>query len=254
MLFTLTNFLHSCNRFQSLFWELFLPTYCASCENLIQRDAGIFCSDCWSDLVFIHQKSCIQCQEPLPEQAIIHTKCISCVTSPPSYDHIHARYQYEEKIRNIIVSYKNNNAYYYRHFLANTLRGLWSEIIKNHDEPILSLVPVHKKKLWSRGYHPLAMLAYSNNWHKSSFYIPDLCKKLTYTKEQKFLNKKQRFRSIRNSFTFNKKYHSHIHNRTIVFIDDVVTTGATLNELARICKQHGAKKVIGITIARTIIS
>lgn len=124
-----------------------------------------------------------------------------------------------------------------------------------NDFDIIISVPSHKKQLMKRKYNQATMLAkqYSKLIKNRNFYS-DFLIKVKHTNPQTNLRKKERENNLNKAFELNKKYHSLIKNKRILLIDDVTTTGATLNNCAKILKKNGASKVFALTIAKTAFS
>lgn len=159
-------------------------------------------------------------------------------------------FRYNDKIRNMIVDYKfNDKSYLYRTFV---------EII-DHDEKAITFlknadiiipIPIHKKRYKSRGYNQCCLIANKIcNKIDGIEYRDDILIKVKNINPQSALNKKERKENIRGAFYVNKL--QDLKNKKILLIDDVYTTGNTVNECARILKLvTNCEKINVFTIAK----
>ena len=133
---------------------------------------------------------------------------------------------------------------------------LWSDsILKEISKEIDYIIPVplHRFKLWQRKYNQAAILA---NEISKKIKVPALnlaLEKIVYTPPQVSLTKIQRKQIVKNIYKTRKKYLPQINNKAILLIDDVYTTGSTINECAKLLKKSGSSKVFVVTISRTTI-
>ena len=120
--------------------------------------------------------------------------------------------------------------------------------LKNSD--LIIPVPIHFLKRLKRKYNQTEILANHLSKLSNTEYEPRILRKSKRTKSQEGLSRKQREENIKNSFSINEKFASKLKNKKIALIDDVLTTGSTVNECTRILKKSGAKSVTVITVAR----
>lgn len=113
----------------------------------------------------------------------------------------------------------------------------------------ISFVPIHKKRLQERGFNQTQLIA-ENLARCKNIPVCDCLKKVVHTSRQaQSKNRQERLQKMRGSFAVQTKQLGKINNASILIIDDVLTTGATLNECAKILKQSGVKQVFGLAVA-----
>ncbi len=117
-------------------------------------------------------------------------------------------------------------------------------------DTIISPVPLHKSKLKARGFNQAEEIAKHLAISLNLLFVPDILIKTKKTPAQMSLNKKERGKNVIGSFMVNPKKREKIANKKIFLVDDVLTTGATLQECARILKQNNVSEVWGIVVAR----
>ena len=163
------------------------------------------------------------------------------------YDEMMYLFSYKD-VRKLILKYKFNNGA----FLSNTFSKI---ILKNKNlcrnlkfYDIIIPVPMYKIKKQKRGYNQTELI--TKNIAKNLKIQEDskVLLKIKNTRTQSKLNEKQRYENIKNVFYI--KDNEKIKNKNIILFDDIITTGATINECAKILKQNGASKVIVLAIAK----
>lgn len=229
--------------------EIIFPNQCISCNVLIGQE-GIFCISCWQKLQFITEPKCKICSQPFEFKIDDNLTCPRCLSTKPSFDKTIVALRYNSIIKKIIKNFK----YYDNIFLAKKLIGfLLNKItleINNFD--IICAVPLHKSRLKSRKFNQSILLAkeIEKKFNKKLYY--DLIFRTKNTATQASLKSKERTKNLKNAFAFNEKYSSLIKNKKILLIDDVMTTGVTVENCAKILKKAGAQKVIVVVVAKRV--
>ena len=110
-------------------------------------------------------------------------------------------------------------------------------------------VPLYKTKYRERGYNQSDYICTGINRYLDIKFVPDLVKRLRYTSTQTKLTREQRIDNMKDAFELNKKYKDQIYGKSIIVVDDVVTTGSTMNEVIKVLKDNGCGEVMGCTVA-----
>lgn len=237
-------------KFVKKILEIIFPSHCLSCEEIVNKDA-LFCNACWPKLQFITEPKCKICSYPFEFQGLELT-CAKCLTKPPSFDKVISLFRYNYILKKVVKSFK----YYEQTLIAKKLSKLLishaQDEINNAD--IIVAVPLHIKRLRKRKFNQAIILAKSliSNNHEIQFF-PDFLIRIKNTKPQVELKKEEREKNLQGAFSLNKKYYALIKGKNILLIDDVITTGTTLEGCASILKKHGAKQVVALTIAKTAL-
>jgi len=232
--------------------------HCQLCYAKLSTTDQIYCSECMPQLPFINNH-CRCCAHPTHIDLEI---CGHCQKKPFHFDHAFSIFKYHYPIRPLVLQFKANNlpnpsqlhqwffsAFY--HQLALESHSLKHEPIKpeNSYDAIIA-VPSGWIKTIKRGHVPSYQLAQKLS-HKTGIpFLPNVFTKLLFTPSQKRLTKGSR--QQKNKFRFNQQALRHIPApKKILLVDDVMTTGASLDELARTLKASGIEQVDVLTIART---
>lgn len=207
----------------------------------------------------IYPKRCVFCREYLP----IGTKsflCHKCEENEKEYfydgknthqfiDKCISHYVYKDNIKRAIISYKFHGKKSYSSYFACVLAEKIEELDWAFDE--VTFVPLGAERKWGRGYNQSEIIAL-----EVAKLIGKPCKstlkKKMFTKRQASLPAKKRKANVFGKFKLNKK--TDICGKTLLLIDDVLTTGSTVSECARVLKTGGANKVYCLTLAKTIKS
>lgn len=206
------------------------PTFCPLCDQTLAADLSL-CADCQASLQPI-EHACPQCGNPLPPGTPIGLHCGACLNTPPYFDRVHAPLHYQPPLSNLITAYKFNqqlaHARLFAHLIGQAIRrahGMLPEIIIP--------VPLHPIRQRERGYNQALEIA---RLLGKQFRIPvdsHSIQRTRATQPQSDLDARDRNRNVRGAFMLAKE----LPYQHIALIDDVLTTGSTVNEIARLLKK-----------------
>ena len=231
--------------------EFVLPHYCLLCQAQIDSKKG-FCLDCWKTLPFLPNHSCYQCgfvfEYPIDEKRPI---CLSCQKDPPAFDQAKAIWKYNDVTKSLILKFK----YADRIDMAGCFSAFFIQagIEFFQDVDYICPVPLHWTRQWKRGYNQAAILSdeFMKSYHfKGILPVKDLLIRHRRTKPLGRLYLKKRQDNLAGAFSVHSLWQERIYGKIILIIDDVFTTGSTVNECAKLLKNHGAKAVKIITVTR----
>ncbi len=228
--------------------DFFFPCLCPSCGQKVERET-LFCSDCFSSLKFITPPFCYICGRPFTIRDLSSHICGNCLRKKPFFKAARAVFSYTEPVKKAIIQFKfQNNTDLASLFVKEILFHL-KDFIEKIDPTLIIPVPLHLKRLRERGYNQCLLLA-----KKIAKVLDVPCdfkvlKKIKATPPQVGLSLAERYKNIKGSFAVIKP--DYIKKKRIVLIDDVFTTGSTVNECAKVLMKAGAESVWVITLART---
>jgi ComF family protein len=237
-------------RWQSLL-SLILPARCHTCRRYLRHEENpCFCRDCWDTISLINGACCPRCGKPFAsEAALSHSPghlCGNCRERLPHFDHAVAAGWYEGVLAEAIHLFK----YRGRTLLARPLGAFLIDAMKRLPTvDCLVPVPLHPSRLREREFNQALLLCDFVKAESGLPVIPDGLERVRETPPQIGLSHKDRPRNVRRAFV--TKRSEQIEGRRIALIDDVLTTGATVNDCARALKRAGAETVCVLTIART---
>jgi competence protein ComFC len=226
--------------------NLCYPPFCVSCRTSL--DQGLLCRDCLESAARIAAPFCQVCSRPYTGEMGAPFSCPDCEDHPPAFDCVATRYQANSIVRDLIHRFKYSGEFHLRQLLANWLEEALSDP-RISQEPFDALVPVplHATRIRERGYDQIAALVevVAKRSHRP---VWSCLRRSRYTESQTRFSRKERLQNLRNAFELRKG--SSVLGKRLLLVDDVLTTGSTLDECARILKAHGAKSVRAITVAR----
>jgi ComF family protein len=176
--------------------------------------------------------------------------CGACIKSRPAYFKALAVVKYDEFSKSLITKFKYADKTYAAKYFAELMYKQAKEILPDID--FIAPVPLHKLRMISRKFNQSALLAAYISKLSGIETIPDLLFRIKNTGQQTRLNKKSRSQNIAQAFILNEKYRQKISAKNILLIDDVITSGATINACCRILNKSGADKIYVISLAKTI--
>ncbi len=235
------------NKLLQIVIDFVLPKRCLSCSALVDEDHSI-CPKCWSGLTFLSSPYCDSCAF-LFEISVSNelNLCAECTKEKYYFDKSRSSLIYDQFSKTLILQFKHNDATHLAKLFAKWMRRSSQDIIKQTD--LFIPIPIHWQRLLSRKYNQAVLLANELAQITSIKSYNDIIHRVRHTAPQTG-NKLHRQHNIRNVFAFNEKYIEFINKKSVTIVDDVHTSGATLNECAKLLKHYGAEKVYTITIAR----
>lgn len=232
--------------------EIVFPNRCAICSSFIGSE-GLFCAQHFRQLRFISDPKCRICSHPYEvSYDTAELACANCLAKKPKYDQAIVSFGYSGPIKKIINQFKYGDS----GFLAKPLaRFLYQSAAKNVAQADFIIpVPLHIKSLQKRKYNQALMLASAlAKLAGNKKVIPDFLTKPSPTDPQASLNRKEREKNLRRAFIINSKYDAkRFSGSRVILVDDVITTGATINACARALKAGGVGEVIVVALAKTV--
>ncbi len=229
---------------------LILPNRCLSCNQFISEEE-IFCHQHKSKIKLhtIHQ--CNICAEKIIDKN--QKICQNCQNSRPLFSSVTAIFTFNDYIGKVIHDLKYYDKTYLKNRLAKLLANSINKCAKNYD--VITGVPLHKKKLKQRKFNQTIILCNEIvKYHRNLQLKSNLIQRIKFSKSQTWLSQEERQKNIKNSFIVNKNQINNIKNKKIILVDDVMTTGATIQNCAKILIENGAKEVKILVLAKSVIS
>ncbi len=227
--------------------DVVYPRLCAVCGNWVGAGGQTLCWDCRTRLHWITPPFCRRCGDPAEGVATHAFECGFCKRSPPAFDCARSLLRYVDVCGTLIQKFKYANACW---TAAEMIQ--WLETGARLHFPVAQIdgvmaVPLSARKQRERTYNQAQLLA-SGLSRRLRIPYSDGLRRCRYTISQTHLNMTARRRNVRGAFTV--RIPEWVLGRRILVIDDVMTTGATLNECARILRQAGATGVYALSVAR----
>lgn len=234
--------------------NIILPPRCIKCGKVLSETNGL-CPDCFNSINFISAPYCHKCGRPFTKEADLRfsTKqyCGVCLQKKKVlFEMQRTSFIYDDNSKNLILDLKFRDKTVSAETLANLLFTAGRDIWQSHPDLIIP-VPIHRLRLLKRRFNQSALLVkyLSLKTGISADYCSLIRQENTIPQVQ--LSGAKRRKNLKNAFTV--KYTQNVKDKSIVLVDDVETTGSTLNECAKVLRKAGAKSVYSVTLARTEI-
>ncbi|MGQ9745156.1 MAG: ComF family protein [Dissulfurimicrobium sp.] len=230
------------------FGELIFPPLCAACgARLIGTSQGSLCTECLAEIKDITSPLCTICGAPFISRTGIDHVCEKCLRDPPFFTKARAAFEYSGPVRTLIKKIKfQDDRYALKTICQITTKKLMD--ISCSDLGLLVPVPLHNSRLRQRGFNQALELA-KGIFHGLPIDI-DLLVRHKKTPPQTGLDEARRLRNVEDAFYATCRLKKAC--RKVTIIDDIFTTGSTVNACAKALKKAGVEQVEVFTIARTI--
>lgn len=220
--------------------ESLLPSRCLICAGGEEVENGV-CGVCRAGMHPVPEPVCGVCGSPVGTPGI----CLQCRLSPPAFDRCVSACLFEGPVREVIHRFKYGRQTVYKKFLARLIYSVVSE--KGLTADILTPVPLHWSRLAARGYNQSSLIAQELSRYMKTDVRYGIISKTGKTPNQVGLSKRDRGSNLRRVFRA-----SAVAGKTVMVVDDVVTTGGTAREISRTLKDAGAAKVIFVSAGRAV--
>ena len=228
------------NSFRRTIVDFVLPPQCPVCKSII-HEQGSLCGGCWNGLEIVAAPVCDRLGIPFALPAPPGTVSLDAMTNPPVYDRARCAVLFNAQARQLVHGLKYRDRQDYALPMARMMVGAGRELLDEAD--FVVPVPLHWRRLWSRRFNQSLQLAeqISRIGHKTLLY--DGLTRTRATPQQVGLTSRQRQRNVAGAFTVSTRHAATIRGCRIVLIDDVLTTGATVNAASRTLLKVGASQV-----------
>lgn len=241
------KFLPLVQRMGADFLDVAFPASCASCGDALENSPlPHLCYRCFSKIHIVEDPRCLTCGYPFFGDAYSHEDCQHCSRLTPKFSRGWSITLFRGPIRRLIYALKYERAFWALGDLgriAEYAEGLGDYL----DDAILVPVPLHSRKFRERGYNQSALIAEELSKRFEVDYREDLLARVVDTQSQTRFNRQDRYRNLKNAFASNGKTKPNLKSRHVI-VDDVFTTGSTLNACAAALRKSGVKEVDVLTI------
>jgi ComF family protein len=227
-------------KLYSLIWvglDWLFPPHCAGCGTQGFR----WCEECQADSPLASNKHCVFCRKNLRNQGV----CVDCAAKNRNLDRVYSWGIHDGPLRQALHKLKYKRDIGLGEVLAQNMVALIKRISLPVD--IVVPIPLGRKRMRERGYNQSALLAKPMAFSLGVDYQPAALKRVKETRTQVGLNIKQRRENVAGAFEARQKA---VDNRRVLLVDDVMTTGATLEAAAKALKHSGAAQVWSLTLAQ----
>ena len=226
--------------------DVVVPPLCLACrEPLADHDS--LCADCWRQIDFIRPPLCEQLGIPLPFDAGPGAISAAAAAAPPHYDRARAVACYEGAMKQLVQGFKFHDRQDATHLLGRWLVSAGGELLADAD--VLVPVPLYRLRLLARRFNQSAVLARELSRLTGVPFDPFVLARTRRTPSQVGLTRDQRRANVRGAFAVAAQRAGVVDGANVVLIEDVITTGATVEACARVLRKAGAARVDVLALA-----
>jgi ComF family protein len=229
--------------------DLLLPHQCLKCGAVIGKE-GALCAPCWAEIAFIASPICACCGYPFELDYGAGTLCGACLRDPPPFVRARAVFRYDSASRHLVLSFKHGDKTHGAPAFGAWLARAAGPLVMEAD--LVVPVPLHRMRLFRRRYNQAALLAHALGNATGLPCLPDLLTRVRATPSQGRMSRTGRRINVRGAFAVAPGRAAAIDGRRVLLVDDVLTTGATVNEATRCLLRAGAGAVDVLTLARVV--
>ena len=230
------------------FLDMLYPRTCAGCGKLAAPEPGHFCWDCQSKILYVQSPYCSICGDPVEGRVDGSFVCYACSESAPFFDRARSAVRYRGVMQNILQEFKYREGLWMRPDLVRILEACVATHYDMGEIDAVTFVPLYPAKHRQRGYNQAEVLAGLLAKSIRKPLLKYCLVRLKPTQTQTHLTARDRVTNVKGAFK--ARWLSRLKGRRILLVDDVMTTGATVNECSRVLKAGGAAHVVVVTVAR----
>jgi ComF family protein len=229
--------------------DAILPPLCLGCGEIVALP-GALCAACWQGFSFIAPPGCTRCGVPFAEDLGPDAQCADCLAHPPRFRRARAVLVYDDKSRRLVLPFKHGDRTDMARACSGWMVRAGADLLGETD--ILAPVPLHWRRLFTRRYNQAVLLAAGVARDANLRLAPDLLRRRRWTGSQAGLKASERRRNVRFAFDVHPDWRSELKGRSVLLVDDVLTTGATVDACVRVLEHAGARHVDVLTLARVV--
>ena len=229
--------------------SLIFPLECRICKKTLEAENLTYiCPECFTKIRFIKEPHCLKCGQPL--RPFENKVCKNCQKEKLYFKKIYSMGLYRGVLREAILLLKYQKVKALISPLGKLFLKYCQENLKTSNFDIVLPVPLYRSKRREREFNQAEVFARIIAKHYSLSLAPKNLLRIRDTRKMSGLSREKRKRNVRDAFLVKRK--EEVKNKRIFLIDDICTTGATVDECSRILLQAGVKEVTVLTLARTL--
>ena len=230
-------------------FDTVLPPRCLACGAIVGRSSAL-CALCWPGLEMISTPYCACCGLPFAHDLGADVLCGGCLARRPRFERARAALRYNDLSARLVVGFKRADRTHLAPAFARWLQWAAGPLLEQAD--LVACVPLSRRRLLARRFNQSALLARALAGLEGRRATVDLLRRTRHTPSQAGLGGAQRRENVRNAIAVRPAARPLVEGRRVLVVDDVFTTGATVEDCARALVRAGAAAVDVVTVARVV--
>ncbi|MGE0754094.1 MAG: ComF family protein [Alphaproteobacteria bacterium] len=229
--------------------DIIFPPQCLICRTRVMEH-GTLCTGCWGEIKFIATPYCSCCGLPFEYAMGDDALCGECIANRPVYSRCRSAFCYDEHSSKLVTALKFSDQMHLAVIYGKWLAKAGKEII--HRSDAIVPVPLHWRRFVKRRYNQSALLARSLARHTGLPVLEDGLQRVKHTPPQTGLSREQRLKNLQGAIVIHRKHAESFKGKSVLLIDDVLTTGSTINQCSKVLLRGGVSTVNVLTLARRV--
>lgn len=224
--------------------DLIYPRYCPLCEEILPYQGGSICPGCVKKLKKVEAPRCFRCGKMLGDEGVEY--CRDCQETPKHFERGYPAFVYTGSIKKALYAFKYKNQRDYARFFSKCIWQIYGPDLRKLQVEGIVPVPIHKSRKRRRGYNQAQLLAKELSTYMNIPVYPHYLLRKIKTNPQKDLGEKSRFKNLKNAFKIGG---NKIKLKRVLLVDDIYTTGATIESCTQVLLKAGAETVFYTSVA-----
>lgn len=226
--------------------DILFPRHCPVCGEIVKPAGRLICPPCFQKLSFVRSPVCKKCGKEIPDETMEF--CEDCMAHRHAFEYGVALVNYDDTARNSVTQIKYNNKREYLDFYGTAMTERFGKMIRRMQADALVPVPVHASRKRMRGFNQAELLADIMGRKLGIPVRPEMLIRDRRTKPQKELSAEERLKNLSGAFRAGEIPEG---TRSVLLVDDIYTTGSTIEACARALKKAGVERVYFAVICMT---
>ena len=228
--------------------DIIYPVRCPICSEIVVPKEDKICQVCKERLIYIKEPRCMKCSKPIEQEEAEY--CVDCLRRNYHFDKGYAVWIYNDDMKRSVSGFKYHSKKENAKFYINELISLYGKCLKEFHPDVIVPIPIHRSKYLERGYNQADILARGIGKKLMLPVLSNLLIRNKKTLPQKKLSDKERLLNLQEAFCFNENEAKRFPRRIskVLLVDDIYTTGSTMEACTNLLKFHDIKEVCFIVL------
>lgn len=227
----------------SVFVDVLFPRRCPVCDGIVMPKGRLICPECMKKLSFVKNPVCKKCGKEIISDTMEF--CLDCIRHKRTYEYGRALVNYNDIAGKSMAKIKYKNKREYLDFYGEAMCVRYEKLIRRMDAKVLVPVPVHPTRKRERGFNQAELLAEKIGDRLHIPVCPDMLVRNRKTMPQKGLDPSARLKNLEEAFSVGRLFNG---VEGVILVDDIYTTGSTIEACTRVLKKAGIKRVYYLAI------